>query len=89
MAPQHSASNAPTFAWRLTAHLVQIGQVWTPNYIHLCHPIICCAAILPGSTDTQQSESALHARQVAKIILTHYAKYWKLGSEMLRGCFRL
>lgn len=80
-----TSAHGPTqFAKRITSYLYKIGQIWAPEYIPLCHPIICCAVVVPGSTDSEQSDSAIQAREVAKIVLTHYAKYWKLGSEMLR-----
>ncbi|OAP65063.1 hypothetical protein AYL99_01035 [Fonsecaea erecta] len=79
-----SAQDTGPFARRMASYLVNVAQVWPPEYIPLNHPMVCCAVILPASIATQQCESTARAQEVAGLILSHYAKYWAIGSEMLQ-----
>ena len=40
--------------------------------------------MVPSCTDVYDSELAIQGREVARLIMTHIAQYWGLGSTMLR-----
>ncbi|KIV88355.1 hypothetical protein PV10_08046 [Exophiala mesophila] len=72
------------FSKRITSYIYQVGQVWTAEFIRYCHPFISCAVMVPSCTDVYDSELAIQGREVARLIMTHIAQYWGLGSTMLR-----
>lgn len=77
------------FAKRITSYLHRIGEVWASEYVSSYSPILCCAVVVPGSTDPAQSDHTFRGREVAKNIVTHFAKHWPLGTKMLRKCLPL
>lgn len=43
-----------------------------------------CCVIVPGSVQIEPPDPVPHCYEVAKLILTHYSRYWKLGQRGLR-----
>jgi hypothetical protein len=73
------------FSRRFTSVLVNIAQVWLPEYIPLAHPIMCCALINPWDIAFGSKDSGnIPSFELSELLLAHFARYWKLGTASLR-----
>lgn len=77
-------SNMSQFAERSTSYLSKISQAWSPEYSPSCDPLICCTLIIIATAGVQFPDHTRHGRDIARILLGHYANYWRLGTAMLR-----
>ena len=68
---------------RMRSYLVNIGQVWSPEYIPRSNPIMSCCLIVPGTLRALSPDLNPQAGGLVELMLTHYSKYWKLGTRGL------
>ncbi|KIX01110.1 uncharacterized protein Z518_10176 [Rhinocladiella mackenziei CBS 650.93] len=82
-----SMSGSGTSPIRLRAiELSRIISLWDSRYIAVAHPFFTCMMLPPYAVDgdvlrTQPLLSSSH--EMAKLVLSHFAEKWKLGSVVL------
>jgi hypothetical protein len=59
-----------------------IGK-WTADYIALSHPFVACQMCCREDWTSVINSQHMLSREVAKLVLSYYAKTWKLGSILL------
>ena len=65
----------------------RIVSRWSPGYIHLSHPFLAGTMLPVCVSDTPVLASQpiiASSQELSKLLLTHYAEYWKIGSLILR-----
>lgn len=81
--PSIGEHDVQTTGNRMRSYLVNIGQVWSPEYIPRSNPIMSCCLIVPGTLRALSSDQEPLAGGPAELMLMHYSKYWKLGTRGL------
>ncbi|KAF9890430.1 hypothetical protein FE257_005835 [Aspergillus nanangensis] len=88
-------SYSPTPEARVTrlqsrvSELLQIMNSWPTEYIGLCQPFIACTLIGPRSIfvdprwASARNSSFIQARDITKLGLLRFSRYWKLGKVLL------
>jgi hypothetical protein len=74
------------FSRRFTSVLVNVAQVWSPEYIPLAHPIMYCALINPWDIAFGSKNSGkIPSFELSELLLAHFTRYWNLG-KLLGSC---
>ncbi|KIV95043.1 hypothetical protein PV10_02749 [Exophiala mesophila] len=81
--PSMGEQDVQTTGNRMRSYLVNIGQVWSPEYIPRSNPIMSCCLIVPGTLRALSPDLNPQAGGLVELMLTHYSKYWKLGTRGL------
>lgn len=72
-----------------TAERSRIIRQWSPEIISLSHPFIACAILAPvyvpgGGADLDLSPSNSACHDMPRLVLSHYARVWRLGHILLK-----
>ncbi|RVX74537.1 hypothetical protein B0A52_01663 [Exophiala mesophila] len=79
------ASDPTAFGKRFHSMLVTLAQIWPQEYIPLIHPTMCCALINTRDVVLEDNHPAkTRCTDLSRLLIKHFASYWKLGSASLR-----
>lgn len=74
---------------RYTVDVCRCIKAWSPQYIPLASPFVVTSLIGPaamhfGKGDETQGERMKMEQAILELTIVHFAKYWNVGSLMLR-----
>lgn len=71
---------------QVASELLRITNIWSAEYIPMNLPFIACCLVSPGARFVQNHISIEPTLELSKLVLSHYARYWRVGQLMLREC---
>ena len=88
-ASSDTSVEASHFGKYFYSRLVRVAQVWPSEYIALNHPFMGCCMVNPWDALVQgQHQSKFQSYELSRLLLSHYSRYWKIGSALLRKYLR-